>query len=123
MCCPATHNQVGTDATCNNTASRHEVPSKCYKRAQNRKVVVATNLKPMKLAGIKSCGMVICASTEDKSTVELLQVPEGAAVGERLTFAGHDGPAATPGQMGKKNFLRKVGACCAWSRGAKWPLD
>lgn len=40
------------------------------------KVVVMTNLKPRKLAGFESQGMVVCASTLDKSFCEML-VPEG----------------------------------------------
>ncbi|KAJ0702939.1 putative methionine--tRNA ligase [Helianthus annuus] len=56
---------------------------------QNRKVCVLCNLKPATMRGIKSQAMVLCASTIDK--VELVEPPEGAAVGERVTFAGFVG--------------------------------
>lgn len=47
-------------------------------------VVVFANLKPRKLADFISNGMVLCASTEDKSTIELIRPPEGSKVGERI---------------------------------------
>lgn len=53
-------------------------------------VVVVANLEPRKIGGIPSNGMVLCASTEGKGRVELLDVPEGTAVGERVVFPGHD---------------------------------
>src|SRR3546814_465462 len=31
---------------------------------QNRRIIVVCNLKPRKLAGFKSCGMVLCATNE-----------------------------------------------------------
>ena len=56
-----------------------------------RMVVVAANLEPRKIAGIPSNGMVLCASTEGKGTVKLLEVPPGVPCGERVIFAGHEG--------------------------------
>lgn len=53
-------------------------------------VVVVANLEPRKIGGIPSAGMVLCASTEGKGKVELLNVPEGTPVGERVVFPGHD---------------------------------
>jgi methionine--tRNA ligase beta chain len=58
-----------------------------------RNVVVVANLEPRKMRGIESAGMVLCASTEGKGEVKLLDVPEGVAPGERITFPGHDGAA------------------------------
>jgi methionine--tRNA ligase beta chain len=75
---------------------------------QNRKVVVLCNLKPAKLGGFKSCGMVLCAQSADKSTVELLEPPADAVVGERITFEGVSGCPATANQMNKKKLLQKV---------------
>ena len=40
-------------------------------------VVVAANLEPRQVAGIPSCGMVLCASTSGKGLVKLLEVPSG----------------------------------------------
>lgn len=59
----------------------------------NRLVVVVANLEPRKIGGIASQGMVLCASTKEKSKTELLQVPEGTPLGERIVFPGHDQPA------------------------------
>lgn len=73
----------------------------------NKKVCVLANLKPAKLRGIVSQGMVLCASSEDKSHVELLLPPEDAEVGERLAFENDDGeplPVLTP----KKKIFEKV---------------
>ncbi|CCW64667.1 unnamed protein product [Phytomonas sp. EM1] len=69
----------------------------------NRLVLVIANLKPRKIGGIVSNGMVMCASTEegphDPSSAEqkshqvvLLDIPEGSVVGERVEFEGHTGP-------------------------------
>jgi methionine--tRNA ligase beta chain len=58
-----------------------------------RNVVVVANLEPRKMRGIPSAGMVLCASTEGKGDVKLLDVPEGVAPGERITFPGHEGEA------------------------------
>ncbi|MCM1260216.1 MAG: methionine--tRNA ligase [Prevotella sp.] len=46
-----------------------------------KKVVVVTNLKPVKIRGVESCGMVLCAANEE--TLELLEVkkmPNGTMV-------------------------------------------
>ncbi|VAI13597.1 unnamed protein product [Triticum turgidum subsp. durum] len=58
---------------------------------QNRKVCVLCNLKPVAMRGIKSHAMVLAASSEDHSKVELVEPPESAAVGEKVTFAGFSG--------------------------------
>ena len=52
------------------------------------KIVVMANLKPRKLAGFNSNGMVVCASNEDHSQIELL-VPEGEP-DERIKLEGFD---------------------------------
>lgn len=52
-------------------------------------VVVLANLKARKMRGFKSEGMVMCASDEE-GKVELLKVPEGAQVGERVTIEGYE---------------------------------
>ena len=41
-----------------------------------RRVLVVCNLKAAKLAGFASAGMVLCASTEDRSTVAFVEPPE-----------------------------------------------
>ncbi|KAK2358396.1 putative methionine--tRNA ligase [Trifolium repens] len=58
---------------------------------QNRKVCVLCNLKPAAMRGIKSQAMVLAASNDDHTKVELVEPPSSASVGERITFPGHDG--------------------------------
>lgn len=50
-------------------------------------VCVCANLKPRKLVGFESQGMVLCATGSD-GKIELLLAPEGAQVGERITIEG-----------------------------------
>ncbi|XP_065871370.1 probable methionine--tRNA ligase [Euphorbia lathyris] len=57
----------------------------------NRLVVLITNVKPGKLRDVMSEGLVLCASSKDHSVVEPLLPPEGAKIGERVSFAGIDG--------------------------------
>lgn len=86
--------------------------------AQNRRVALITNVKPGKLRDVMSEGLVrvllkfsyllqfvscdvemtayvltpifqvLCASNEDHTVVEPLLPPEGAKIGERVTFSG-----------------------------------
>jgi len=58
---------------------------------RNRKVLVVCNLKPAAMRGIKSQAMVLAASNDDHTIVELVSPPENAPVGERLKFPGFDG--------------------------------
>ncbi|KAK1308495.1 putative methionine--tRNA ligase [Acorus calamus] len=58
---------------------------------QNRKVCVLCNLKPASMRGIKSQAMVLAASSNDHTKVELVDPPESAQVGERVTFPGFSG--------------------------------
>ena len=47
---------------------------------EGRLVVVLANLKPAKMRGVESCGMVLCSSREELKEVEPLGVPDGAVV-------------------------------------------
>ncbi|KAJ6796507.1 putative methionine--tRNA ligase [Iris pallida] len=58
---------------------------------QNRRVCVLCNLKPATMRGIKSHAMVLAASNDDHTKVELVEPPASAKVGERVTFAGFPG--------------------------------
>lgn len=84
---------------------------------QNRFVAVLCNLKPAKMRGIESKGMVLCTSklvkfivniiiiiksncwillyffnySEDHSVVEPLVIPEGCAPGDRIFVEGNQG--------------------------------
>ena len=60
---------------------------------QNRLVVVLCNLKPAKLKGVESKGMVLCASIVNKDgtkSVQPLITPEGAAPGDRVHVEGYE---------------------------------
>ncbi|KAG9443219.1 hypothetical protein H6P81_019073 [Aristolochia fimbriata] len=57
---------------------------------QNRKVCVLCNLKPATMRGIKSHAMVLAASSDDHK-VELVDPPQGAVVGESVSFPGYSG--------------------------------
>ncbi|PIA51040.1 hypothetical protein AQUCO_01100100v1 [Aquilegia coerulea] len=57
----------------------------------NRKVCVLCNLKPAKMRGVMSDGMVLAASNDDHTKVELVEPPISACVGERVTFPGFEG--------------------------------
>jgi aminoacyl tRNA synthase complex-interacting multifunctional protein 1 len=74
---------------------------------QDRAVVILANLKPRNMRGIKSNGMLLCASNEDHTVVEPLAPPAGAALGERVYFGedgAEQGEAALPNQLQKKKY-------------------
>lgn len=60
---------------------------------ENRWVIVMANLKPASMRGIKSYGMVLCASAPDGSAVELLGPVDTSKVkpGDRLFVEGQEG--------------------------------
>ncbi|EDQ92637.1 uncharacterized protein MONBRDRAFT_14092, partial [Monosiga brevicollis MX1] len=53
---------------------------------QNRLVVICANLKPRKMRGIESQGMVMCASTPEK--VVPIAPPAGSKPGDPVVFEG-----------------------------------
>jgi len=55
---------------------------------EGKKILVVCNMKPSKLMKVESCGMVLCAKGGGK--VELIGVPEGAKIGDRLLPKGMD---------------------------------
>ncbi|EGG19101.1 endothelial monocyte-activating polypeptide II precursor pro-EMAP II family protein [Cavenderia fasciculata] len=60
-------------------------------QVQDRMVLVLCNLKPRNMKGVKSEGMVLCGSGEGKSTVEFVEPPATAKIGERVVFASYPG--------------------------------
>ena len=52
-------------------------------------VMMILNLKPMKMRGIVSSGMVMCASNPDTGLVETVTPPEGAMPGDRIVCEGY----------------------------------
>lgn len=77
-----------------------------------KRVLVVANLKAKKLVGFKSHGMVMCVSqvNEDGSEkVEFVEPPEGAPLGEVVTFEGLPPPAPVSGAQVEK---KKIFAAC-----------
>ncbi|GLI60505.1 hypothetical protein VaNZ11_002668 [Volvox africanus] len=78
---------------------------------QDRKVIVLCNLKPRNMRGIKSNGMVLCASNDAHDVVEPLAPPAEAPVGERVYF-GEEGKnqaaPAEPNRVQKKKYWEAV---------------
>lgn len=74
-----------------------------------KRLLVVSNLKPKKLVGFKSHGMVLCAAEtqEDGSEkVEFVEPPEGAPLGELVTFEGLPPPEPfSPAQVEKKKVF------------------
>ena len=66
------------------------------------------NLKARNMRGIKSHGMLLCASNATHAQVEPLPPPEGAQVGERVFFS-QGGPAGQP-EAETPNKVRGCGA-------------
>jgi len=59
-------------------------------KMEGRSVVVLANLKPAKMRGIESQGMVLCSSREEPREVEPLSVPEGSQPGDRVSVEGYE---------------------------------
>lgn len=65
-----------------------------------KKVLVCCNLKPAKMRGMDSFGMLLCADQEDK--VALVQPPVDAVVGEQVLVAGFEFDGLTKELDGRK---------------------
>ena len=75
---------------------------------QDRLVLVVCNLKPAKIVGFTSNGMVLAAKSSDGSKVELIDVPADSTVGERVIVDGLVGDAWTSTQIKKKKVWETV---------------
>ena len=76
-----------------------------------RKVLVLANLKPRKLAGFSSNGMVLCASNEAHDVVKFVEVPVSAKVGDRVVFEGEGikvVPPLEPNKIQKKKVFEAL---------------
>ena len=60
---------------------------------QNCTAVFLVNLKPAKMRGVLSEGMIMCASSPDK--VEIIVPPNGVEIGDRVTVDGYPGIVET----------------------------
>ena len=88
-------------------------------------MLVLANLKPRKLGGFPSNGMVLCASNAAHDQVTFVDVPASANVGDRIVFQG-DGvgpvvPPLVPNKLAKLKVFETVapdlvtdaeGVCC-----------
>lgn len=80
--------------------------------AQGRSVIVLCNLKPRNMRGIKSNGMLMCASNDAHDAVEPLDPPAGAATGERVFFG--EGGAGQP-EAESPNKVRLESIAYGWT--------
>jgi tRNA-binding EMAP/Myf-like protein len=75
-------------------------------------VLVLANLKPRKLGGFPSNGMVLCASNAAHTDVRFVEVPASAQVGDRVVFEGDGvGPVCSPlepNKLAKKKCFETV---------------
>ena len=73
-----------------------------------QRLLVVSNLKAKNLVGFKSHGMVLCAAAQtegQEERVEFVEPPEGAAIGEIVTFEGLPAPQpCTAAQVEKKKL-------------------
>merc|ERR1712212_894857 len=65
------------------------VKSYTLEEIQGRVGIFLLNLKPAKMRGVLSEGMIMCASSPEK--VETLEVPTGAAIGDRVSCPAYPG--------------------------------
>jgi tRNA-binding EMAP/Myf-like protein len=76
---------------------------------QGKRVLVVANLKAKNLVGFKSHGMVLCAAetnADGTEKVEFVEPPEGAPLGEVVTFEGLPPPAPfSASQVEKKKLF------------------
>ena len=85
-------------------------------KMQGRKVLVVCNLKPAKIVGFTSNGMVLAAKGDGK--VELISPPEDAEIGERVFVHGLTGEPATSAQVKKKKIWETVAKDLRTAEGA-----
>lgn len=69
---------------------------------RNRIALFLVNLKPAKMRGINSEGMIMCANLGDK--VEILEPPEGVLPGDFVTVDGFERKPDTRLNTKKKTF-------------------
>ena len=51
---------------------------------------------------------MLCAVSTDHTHIKLLEAPHTASAGDRITFPGFTGEAASSAQMAKKKILEKL---------------
>lgn len=84
---------------------------------EGRRLLVVSNLKTKKLAGIPSQGMVLCAANDANDQVEFIEPPAEAPLGEIITFTDLPPPEPFSGaQVEKKKVFQ---ACVEGMRTTK----
>lgn len=93
------------------------------------KCIVFYNLKPRKLAGNMSNGMVVCSQNKDHTSVDLVRPDDSAQLGDRVELLGQDlvmGEVGNINSKKMKKFLEllstdKVGSCMfsEWGLGVR----
>lgn len=112
---PEAESLIICSVDCGDGEPRTIVASLAGKIATNElvgsKVVAVTNLKPAKMRGVESHGMLLAAvgGTSDGERIELLQIPSSVPNGELISFEGKE-PVA-PDEM-----LKSKGAIKAFER-------
>jgi len=76
-----------------------------------RAVVALCNLKARNMRGVKSEGMLLCASNADHTVVEPLDPPAGSAPGDRLGF---EADGARPGEAPAPASANQVAKKKVW---------
>lgn len=62
-----------------------------HEQMEGARVLVVANLRPRTMRGFTSNGMVMCASSEDRSKIEFIVPPADAPNGTLITWPGYDG--------------------------------
>ena len=83
-------------------------------------MVVLCNLKPRNMRGIKSNGMLLCASNDAHDCVEPLIPPEAASIGERVFFEADAASQPAPESPNKVPVLELC--CISVFHTYMWPL-
>lgn len=93
---------------------------------QDRMVVLLCNLRPIKMRGVMSQAMVMCAASQER--VEILDPPNGAVPGDRVTFQSFPGEPDKELNPKKKVWervqadLRTDGKCVATYKGVAFEV-
>jgi len=74
----------------------------------NRSVLVLCNLKPARLKGVESFGMILCASRDNPKAVEPLDPPNEAPPGQKVTIDGFETFQAEAELNPKKKIWERI---------------
>jgi len=83
-------------------------PFYSLKDLQDSMVLVLCNLKSRKLVGFDSHGMILCASNDDHTKVELMTPPPMTSIGETVEFEGYPNEPQKASAVAKKKIFEKV---------------